>query len=223
MARRLGPAKPRGVTWNGAGGCVIVSQSRQENFSRTVWITFHWRGITSSVSVMSSPSFDSFVEPQHGQLAGAGITMRSRGRCSGTACAPVACAGTIVRSRSGPPPSRPPAHPRSPSPPALRAEAPSAPTAAPCAPSECRKAARRSFSISSFSGRSVRLPRWRIGEPGLRLETGGALGEDHRMRGGKIGWQRFKWRCHAARESYSPASAKHKRHPTEVGRQVSCG
>ena len=39
---------------------MIVSQSRHENFSRTVWITFHCRGITSSVSVMSSPSFDSF-------------------------------------------------------------------------------------------------------------------------------------------------------------------
>ena len=23
MASRFGPAKPRGVTWNGAGGCVI--------------------------------------------------------------------------------------------------------------------------------------------------------------------------------------------------------
>jgi hypothetical protein len=41
MARRFGPAKPRGVKWNGAGGCVIVSQSRHENLSRTVWITFH--------------------------------------------------------------------------------------------------------------------------------------------------------------------------------------
>ncbi len=30
---------PLGVTWNGAGGCVISSQSRQENFSRTVWMT----------------------------------------------------------------------------------------------------------------------------------------------------------------------------------------
>ena len=62
------------------GGWVIVSQARHENFSRTVWITFHCRGITSSVSVMSSPSFDSFVEPQQGQLSGAGITTRSRGR-----------------------------------------------------------------------------------------------------------------------------------------------
>jgi hypothetical protein len=32
---------------------------------------------------MSSPSFDSLPEPQQGQLAGAGITTRSRGRWSG--------------------------------------------------------------------------------------------------------------------------------------------
>ena len=51
----------------------------------------------------------------------------------------------------------------------------------------------------------------------------GALREDHRMSGGKIGWQRFRRRCHTARESYSSATAKQNRHPTEVGRQVSCG
>jgi putative ABC transport system substrate-binding protein len=28
---------------------VIVSQERQENFSRTCWITFHWRGMSSRV------------------------------------------------------------------------------------------------------------------------------------------------------------------------------
>jgi hypothetical protein len=66
MASRFGPAKPRGVTWKGAGGCVTVSQLRHENFSHTVWITFHCRGMTSSVSVMSSPSLDSFVDPQAG-------------------------------------------------------------------------------------------------------------------------------------------------------------
>jgi hypothetical protein len=54
MASRFGPAKPRGVTWKGAGGCVIVWQFRHENFSRTVWITFHCRGMT----VMSSLSLD---------------------------------------------------------------------------------------------------------------------------------------------------------------------
>ena len=56
------------MTWNGAGGWLIFSQSRQVNFSRTVWITFHWRGITSSVSVMSSPSLASRVEPQQPQV-----------------------------------------------------------------------------------------------------------------------------------------------------------
>ena len=40
----------------------------------------HCRGITSSVSVMSSPSFDSFADPQQGQLSGAAMTTRSRGR-----------------------------------------------------------------------------------------------------------------------------------------------
>jgi hypothetical protein len=53
------------------------------NFSRTVWITFHWRGITSNVSVMSSPSLQSLSEPQQAQISGAGMTTRSRGRCSG--------------------------------------------------------------------------------------------------------------------------------------------
>src|SRR3954453_23150122 len=79
VASRLGPAKPRGVTWKGAGGCVIVSQSRQLKRSRTVWITFQRRGITSSVSVISSPRFDSRPEPQHGQVCGAAMTTRSRG------------------------------------------------------------------------------------------------------------------------------------------------
>ena len=39
--------------------------------------------MTSSVSVMSSPSFDSLAEPQQGQFVGAAMTTRSRGRCSG--------------------------------------------------------------------------------------------------------------------------------------------
>ena len=51
MAIRLGPAHPRGMVWNGAGGWLIFSQALQVNFSRTVWITFHWRGMTSSVSL----------------------------------------------------------------------------------------------------------------------------------------------------------------------------
>src|ERR687893_1972467 len=83
MAKRFGPAKPRGVTWKGAGGCVMVSHARHEKRSRTVWTTFHWRGITSSVSVISSPSFDSLADPQHGQHSGARMTTRSRGRWAG--------------------------------------------------------------------------------------------------------------------------------------------
>ncbi len=82
MASRFGPARPRAIGWNGAGGWVIASQERQENRSRTVWITFHCRGTTSSVSVMSSPSLAS-RPPQQGQAAGAGMTTRSRGRCCG--------------------------------------------------------------------------------------------------------------------------------------------
>ena len=62
---------------------MIVSQARQVNFSRTVWITFHCRGITSSVSVTSSPSLAS-LPPQHGQALGPGMTTRSRGRCAGS-------------------------------------------------------------------------------------------------------------------------------------------
>src|SRR4051812_26652082 len=61
----------------------MVSQVLQENFSRTVWITFHWRGMLSSVSVIVSPNLHSLAEPQQGQIVGAGTTTRSRGRWSG--------------------------------------------------------------------------------------------------------------------------------------------
>ena len=71
------------MTWNGAGAWLIFSQSRQVNFSRTCWITFHWRGITSSVSVTSSPSLRSRAPPQQAQAVGPGTITRSRGRCSG--------------------------------------------------------------------------------------------------------------------------------------------
>src|SRR5215831_17016894 len=81
MASRLGPAKPRGRTWNGAGVCDIASQARQVNFSRTYCTTFHCRGTDSSVSVTSSPSLASLVEPQHAQAVGPGTMTRSRGRC----------------------------------------------------------------------------------------------------------------------------------------------
>ena len=48
------------------------SQSRQVNFSRTVWITFHWRGMTSSVSVTSSPIFARRPRAAGGAGAGRG-------------------------------------------------------------------------------------------------------------------------------------------------------
>ena len=55
VASNCGPMKPRGVAWNGAGGWVIFSQSRQVNFSRTVSMTLKRRGISSNVLVTSSP------------------------------------------------------------------------------------------------------------------------------------------------------------------------
>jgi len=49
MASRLGPANPRGIGCDGAGGSVIASQSRQANFSRTRSMIFQRRGSHSSV------------------------------------------------------------------------------------------------------------------------------------------------------------------------------
>ena len=41
---------------------------------------FHWRGVTSSVSVTSSPSLEEARDAAARQAQGAGSTMRSRGR-----------------------------------------------------------------------------------------------------------------------------------------------
>src|SRR5277367_4358975 len=71
------------MTWNGAGAWLIFSQSRQVNFSRTCWITFQDLGMTSSVSVTSSPSLDNRALPQQRQAVGPGTITRWRGRCSG--------------------------------------------------------------------------------------------------------------------------------------------
>jgi hypothetical protein len=71
IASRLGPAHPLATTWNGAGGGLIFSQSRQLNFSRTVSITFHCRGEHS---------------------AGGSITTRSRANARGRSGARPACA-----------------------------------------------------------------------------------------------------------------------------------
>lgn len=48
-ARRFASARPRLIGWTGAGGRVIVSHDRQENFSRTCWMT-NQRGGTRSAS-----------------------------------------------------------------------------------------------------------------------------------------------------------------------------
>ena len=84
MASRLGPAKPRGIGCDGAGGSVIASQSRQVNFSRTCSTIFQRRGSHSSVLDTSSPSLRSLTPPHLPQAQGAGSTTRSTGRLSGS-------------------------------------------------------------------------------------------------------------------------------------------
>jgi hypothetical protein len=101
------------------GRMVIVTHAQHEDLSRTVWITFHRRGITSSVSVPSSPSFDSLDDPQQGQLSGAGIPCARAADEQGTV-GQAACTGTTGRFVCARPPFRPPVHPRSPPLPALR-------------------------------------------------------------------------------------------------------
>ena len=61
------------------------------------WDGFQRRGITSSVSVTSSPTFDSRCDPQHVHEVGAATTTRSRGRCSGTTPAKRAAQPRAVR------------------------------------------------------------------------------------------------------------------------------
>ena len=59
------------------------------------------------------------------------------------------------------------------------------------------------------------IPRQEIIEPMDRMlgDAGqhiGTLDKDHRLRGDKIRWKRFRRRCHTATESYSRATAKQK-------------
>src|SRR5690349_23209588 len=55
---------------------------RSLNFSRTVSITLNRRGISSSVEVTLSPSFDNRADPQQGHCVGADSTTRSRSMSS---------------------------------------------------------------------------------------------------------------------------------------------
>ena len=79
-ASRNGPARPRAIGCEGAGVCAIASQERQENFSRTCWITFQRAGTCSSVSVTSSPILRSAPLPR-GHAAGAGWVSRGALDC----------------------------------------------------------------------------------------------------------------------------------------------
>ena len=72
IVSRLGPAKPRGIGWEGAGASVIASQSRHENFSRTCSIIFQRRGSHSRVFDTTSPSLCSRSLP-HATRAGAPV------------------------------------------------------------------------------------------------------------------------------------------------------
>ncbi|MGY4426253.1 hypothetical protein ACVWY2_008702 [Bradyrhizobium sp. JR6.1] len=81
---RTGPASCDGMEWRWRlADLLAVAAGKLLNFSRTVSITFHWRGTTSSVRVTSSPSLRRRLRPQHSQAAGGLITTCSLGRCSG--------------------------------------------------------------------------------------------------------------------------------------------
>src|SRR3954464_9649491 len=92
-ASRWGPARPRAIGCEGAGGWLTASHERQETFSRTCSTTFHRRGSHSSVSVTSSPSLRT-GPPHLGQAQGGGIDealagqilrQRAAGRLAGAA------------------------------------------------------------------------------------------------------------------------------------------
>ena len=216
---------------------MIVSQSRQENFSRTVWITFHWRGITSSVSVMSSPSFDSLRRTAaRAALRRRRSTTRSRGRCSGNGLrdGPLALEGLdglrlgrrllgrqLVLGRRRLQLLQLKLHlveePRL----ALRAACRRARAAASRSPASDARSALRCSSDP--------LARWpprprRIGELGLpprcgpRARRGSSHGRrQDRREAIQMAASRTRW------NHIHPRSASQNRHPTEVGRQVSWG
>jgi hypothetical protein len=57
----------------------MLSQERQENFSRTCWTTFHCRGMSSSISVTSSP----ILCKTRRSMGRVPDRCASRGRCAG--------------------------------------------------------------------------------------------------------------------------------------------
>ena len=134
--------------------------------SRTRWITFHWRGTTSSVSVMSSPSFASRVPPQHQQAVGPATSARSRGRCSanglrdGRRRAKAATFVALPAARAASDAACSAAvRPPSPTPPAPRAPARAGRAAARCAPSAGRTSRAAASRSAASGGRSAPHPR----------------------------------------------------------------
>jgi hypothetical protein len=182
--------------------------------------------------VTSSPSFDSFFDPQQGQLSGAEITTRSRGRIweGLTGGLPALerldrlCARRRLLRRQFVFGGRRfqlfelKLHLFQQASLALRAGA--IELAPQLLDLELEMADER------FRARQIRLGVGRFGtsngEPGLRFNAGGALGKDQRVRSGKIGGKRFAG-GHTTMESHPSPSASQKHHPTDVGRHVSCG
>ena len=72
IASRLGPAKPRAIAWNGAGGCVIELAGPATELLSHMLGHEPLPGMTSSVSVTSSPILESLLPPQHRHDVGAG-------------------------------------------------------------------------------------------------------------------------------------------------------
>ena len=80
-------ALPRAIAFTGAGACTICSQDRQLYLGRTVRMTRHRTGATSSISSLSCPS-GRRAPPQEGQVqvpASGSIRRSARGRCAGKA------------------------------------------------------------------------------------------------------------------------------------------
>ena len=77
-----------------------------------VWITFHWRGITSSVSVTSSPSLASRWPSRSSRTVGARSPRARAADAPETACGPGAGARRRGPSPSGPRPARQRVRPR---------------------------------------------------------------------------------------------------------------
>lgn len=76
-----GPSAPEGVERCGRLADLFTIPTRE--LFPDCWITFHWRGITSRVSVMSSPIFTIRPDLQQPRDVGASTSVFSRGRCSG--------------------------------------------------------------------------------------------------------------------------------------------